>query len=198
MKKLIIFLDPAHGSDVAGKRSPDNSYFEWKWSREICDDLSTVLRALKYEVVITNPTDKEIGLLQRRTLVENHKTDKIKVLISPHSNASGDGRDWKSARGFEMWTKQGFDKADILAELIFRAAKEWFPTIKKRYATDSDYNRDKEGKLYITNSKKYYGVLLEWGFHDNKDDVKVLLSKQYNKALVDCIVDAIEAFEVVA
>lgn len=195
MRKTIIFLDPAHGSDVAGKRSPDNSYFEYKWSRTICNDLAIVLRALKFEVIITNTTDKEIGLAKRRSFVESYKTDKIKVLISPHSNGSGDGSEWRTARGFEIWTKKGHDKADILAHLVFKAAESWFPTVKKRYAEDADYKRDKEGELYMTNSNKYFGVLLEWGFHDNKEDVKILLNERYNKALVDCIVDAVEAFE---
>lgn len=194
MKKLIIILDPAHGEDVAGKRSPDGVHREYKWSRMICDQLDIVLSALGYEVQCTNHSTKEIGLDKRRKYAENFKTDKIKVLLSVHNNAAGDGSKWLNARGFEIWTRKGFDKADILAELIFQAAKEWFPEIKHRYANDSEYNRDKEGKLYMTNSQKYFGVLLEWGFQDNKEDVAILNNTKYNNAFVDSLVDAIEAF----
>ena len=66
-----------------------------------------------------------------------------------------------------------------MAELIFQAAKEWFPEIKHRYASDSDYNRDKEGNLYMTKSDKYLGLLLEWGFQDNKQDFEIF-TKQKN------------------
>ena len=194
MKKLIIILDPAHGSDVAGKRSPDGLHREYKWSREICADLKILFEALGYEVYYTNHLETEIGLSERRKRAEDIKTDKTKVLLSIHNNAAGDGSKWLNARGFEIWTRKGFDKADILAELIFQAAKEWFPEIKHRYASDSDYNRDKEGNLYMTNSDKYLGLLLEWGFQDNKQDFEILQNKKYNKALADCIVDAVEAF----
>jgi N-acetylmuramoyl-L-alanine amidase len=30
MKKLVIILDPAHGEEVAGKRSPDGLFREYK------------------------------------------------------------------------------------------------------------------------------------------------------------------------
>lgn len=39
MRKLIVILDPAHGSDVKGKRSPDGTHLEYLWSREICKKL---------------------------------------------------------------------------------------------------------------------------------------------------------------
>ena len=46
----------------------------------------------------------------------------------------------------------------------------------------------------MTNSNKYLGLLLEWGFQDNKQDFEFCKTKKYNKALADCIVDAVEAF----
>ena len=192
--KLIIFLDPAHGEDVAGKRSPDGKHLEYIWSREVCNDMKIILQALGYEVHLTNTTTKEIGLGRRVKFVEDFITDKCKVFISPHNNAAGMGDKWEKARGFEIWTSKGHTKADILAELMFQAAKEWFPTIKHRYAVDADFKRDKEGNLAVVKSKNYEGVLLEWGFQDNIEDVKLLQNKQYNKMFVDAMVDAIEAF----
>jgi len=192
--KLIIFLDPAHGEDVAGKRSPDGLYREFAWSRGICADLDLVLSALGYEVQFTNHSTKEIGLDNRRKYAENFKTDKHKLLLSIHSNAAGNGSVWTNATGVEIFTKQGIDKADVFGELFFHAAKNWFPNIKHRYATNELYGKDKESNLFMTNSNKYFGVLIEWLFHDNKEDVRKLQNSTYNKALVDCIVDAVEAF----
>ena len=195
MRKLIIFLDPAHGIDVAGKRSPDGLHREYKWSRDICDEMGVVLKALGFQVEYTNTSDVEIGLPKRRNFVENFKTDKTKVLISIHNNAAGDGSKWLNARGFEIWTKSGIDKADELADLMFKFVKKRIPLVRHRYATEALYGKDKEGKLYMTNSSKYFGVLLEWGFQDNLEDVEILKNTRMNKAFIDAIIDAVEEFD---
>ena len=33
-KNITIILDPAHGEDVPGKRSPDGVHREYRWSRD--------------------------------------------------------------------------------------------------------------------------------------------------------------------
>jgi len=35
MSKYLYILDPAHGANTPGKRSPDGKHREYKWSREI-------------------------------------------------------------------------------------------------------------------------------------------------------------------
>ena len=47
MKKINIILDPAHGKNVAGKRSPDESHFEYIWSRDRCKSLENKLKKKK-------------------------------------------------------------------------------------------------------------------------------------------------------
>jgi N-acetylmuramoyl-L-alanine amidase len=193
-KKIDIVLDPAHDDLTPGKRSPDGRHREYKWSRMICSELDIVLRALKYNVYFTTSTNDRLPLAGRRKFAENLKSDNPKLLLSIHNNAAGDGSDWKNARGVEIFTREGVDKADLFADILFDKAKEWFPTIKHRYASDELYKRDKENKLYMTNSPLYWGVLLEWLFQDNKDDLLILENTKFNKALVDCIVDAVEEF----
>ena len=78
MKKLIIILDPAHGSDVAGKRSPDGLHIEYKWSREICADLKVIFEALGYEVYYTNYLDNEIGLSERESVLRQLKLIRLR------------------------------------------------------------------------------------------------------------------------
>jgi len=196
-KKIVICLDAAHGVDVPGKRSPDGKHREYLWSRKIVSDIDVVAKALGYETYMTTTSEKEIGLVNRRNKAESLvvKPGQTKVLLSIHNNAAGSGEKWMPARGFEIWTRKGFDGADVLAELMFKSTESWFPKIKKRYASSGEYEKDKEGKLYMTNSSKYLGLLLEWGFQDNKEDVEILSDDRYNKALADCIMDAIEAFE---
>lgn len=191
---FIIFLDRAHGKDVPGKRSPDGKHIEWEWSERICKELAIVLRAVGFEVVETNPSDVEIGLSKRRSLIDGYKTSKTKIMLSMHNNAAGMGDKWMSARGLELWTRPGRDGADDLAQIIFDKAKIWFPDVRHRYGADRIGERDKEGNLAMVSSNKYLGVLVEWLFQDNKEDVAILLDEASNKRFIDMIVDAVEEF----
>ena len=191
---FIIFLDRAHGKDVPGKRSPDGKHIEWEWSERICKELAIVLRAVGFEVVETNPSDVEIGLSKRRSLIDRYKTSKTKIMLSMHNNAAGMGDKWMSARGLELWTRPGRDGADDLAQIIFDKAKIWFPDVRHRYGADRIGERDKEGNLAMVSSNKYLGVLVEWLFQDNKEDVAILLDEASNKRFIDMIVDAVEEF----
>ena len=192
--KIIIFLDRAHGKDVPGKRSPDGKHIEWEWSEMICKELAIVLRAMGFEVVEVNTSDIEIGLSKRRSFINEYKTTKTKVMLSMHNNAAGMGDKWMNARGLELWTMPGRDGADDLAQIIFDKAKIWFPDVKHRYGADRIGERDKEGNLAMVSSNKYLGVLVEWLFQDNKDDVAILTDKASNKKFVDMIADALEEF----
>lgn len=90
MKNLTIILDAAHGEEVAGKRSPDGKFREYKWSREIIALLTPKLLAQGFEVFESNPTTKEIGLTQRANAANAIDKPK-KIFISIHANAAGSG-----------------------------------------------------------------------------------------------------------
>lgn len=193
-KNIDIVLDPGHDDSTPGKRSPDGLHREYRWARMICCEIEMILKTLGYNVYLTTNSNDRASLSDRRRFADNLKTDNHKLLLSIHNNAAGDGSSWMNARGVEIFTKEGVDKADLFADILFNHIKEWFPNIKHRYASDELYKRDKESRLYMTNSSKYFGVLIEWLFQDNKEDYELLKNNKYNKALVDCIVDAVEEF----
>ena len=118
MKNICIVLDPAHGKEVPGKRSPDNSHREYSWSRERCRNLAIALRSLGYEVFFTNSTEYEIGLSKRQRNALSVKTDKQKFLLSLHNDAVGSGTSWNNARGWSVWTTKGVTKSDECASII--------------------------------------------------------------------------------
>lgn len=78
---ILIVLDPAHGSDVAGKRSPEankllkkNSsepvdsslvFFEYQFSREIISNLEPLLDSVSVYHIRSSNSLKEIGLNKR-------------------------------------------------------------------------------------------------------------------------------------
>ena len=47
---MKILLDNGHGENTAGKRSPDGLFREYKYAREIAEDIERELRAKGYDV----------------------------------------------------------------------------------------------------------------------------------------------------
>lgn len=189
MQKLTIILDAAHGEEVAGKRSPDGKFREYKWSRDIIADITPKLQALGYEVFQTNPTTKEIGLSARANVANLLKKPR-KVLISLHVNAAGSGTVWMNARGFSVYTTKGKTNSDVLAEILMRQLKANFPELKAR-ADMSDGDLDIEEDFTVIFKAKCPAILVEWNFQDNKDDVEILMNPEYNSRFVNTLIKAI-------
>lgn len=192
MKKLVIFLDPPHGSDVPGKRSPDGTHLEYKWGRMITSSLLSTLKSQGYMVVVTNPTDKEIGLSNRVKMVSSFAVEpgQTKLLLSIHNNAAGNGTTWEKARGVEIWTTKGQTNSDKIATSILNQLKKDFPELPFRTDT-SDGDVDKEENFTVLTGKGYSAVLLEWLFQDNAEDLKLLKCNSTNFKLINSLVVAI-------
>lgn len=191
-KNVIIILDPAHGADVKGKCSPDNRHREYRWSRDRVKSLAPVLINLGYEVYTTTDSENEPGLSKRKNFATQIRKGSRKLLLSLHNNASGSGERWMSARGVEVYTTPGVTDADVCADYILSQLKKDFPEIKMRYNKDAYLERDKESKFTVLMGADYMGVLVEWLFQDNKEDVEVLTNPEMNKRFENSIVDAIE------
>lgn len=188
MRNTKIILDPAHGEEVAGKRSPDGKFREYKWSRETLLFLTNALKAQGFEVISTNPTNTEIGLTNRA-----NKANSIpgkKIFISLHSNAAGNGVDWMAARGYSVYTTKGKTNSDTMAEIIMKQFMLDFPELKSR-PDKSDGDLDQEENFTVILKADCPAVLIEWLFQDNKEDVEILLNPEYNKKLVKSLVTAI-------
>lgn len=194
MKKLVIILDCAHGADVKGKCSPDGTHREYKWSRLICGKLRDKLESLGYRVEYTNKTENEIGLSQRKNIANNIKinSDQVKFLISLHNNAAGNGSNWTNATGFEIFTSKGQTLSDKFAQVIMSNLQKDFPEsngFKHRVdLTDGDLDKEENFTVLMGN---YYGILLEWLFQDNKEDVKLLNDEIINNKLIDSLIKSI-------
>lgn len=195
MGKAIIILGTAHGSNVAGKRSPDGILREFRYSREICSQLKAELEGEGYDVfvdisedVVPSPPSKE--LCQRVKIVNDicdaHKTDTV-IYVSIHCNALGADGQWHEARGWSIYTSLGKTKADDLATCIWHSANQIFPKDHKNAIRqdNSDGDPDYESNLYVLRYTKCPSVLTENFFQDNKKDVEYLLSDEGRKAVVE-------------
>ena len=177
-RRLLPIIDFAHGSDVAGKQSPDGRHKEYLWSRKVGKMLAERLKREGFEVAFTNTKDTEIGLSRRKEIANNLDAPRggTKFLLSLHNNAAGMGNEWCAARGFEIWTTKGQTRSDLFATVIFEQLQEDFPTTDGyKHRTDpSDGDPDKEANFTVLMGNNYWGVLLEWLFQDNPDDVALL------------------------
>jgi len=171
--RAIIF-DPAHGNNVAGKRSPDGELLEWKWSREIIYKTIPLLKASGISCYITNTEDYEIGLRERVRICNSIKENK-KLLISIHLNGAGDGTKWCNARGFEVWTTIGEKKCDFFARKFIEKYKEVFPDLKNRGAKEMNFT-------VLTCDCP--AVLLEIAFQDNKEDKEMVMNNEFKNKLI--------------
>lgn len=194
MRRVLVIIDFAHGADVAGKRSPDGKHLEYLWSRKVGNWLAESLRDKGFEVAFTNTSNNEIGLSKRKNIANELDTPRggVKILLSLHNNAAGDGTSWKTARGFEIYTAKGQTRSDLFADVVFRQLEKDFPYTdgyKARMDT-SDGDMDKESNFTVLMGNSYWAMLLEWLFQDNEADVKLLQDEMVNHKLVDSLTQA--------
>lgn len=194
-RRLLPIIDFAHGSDVAGKQSPDGRHKEYLWSRKVGKMLAERLKREGFEVAFTNTKDTEIGLSRRKEIANNLDAPRggTKFLLSLHNNAAGMGNEWCAARGFEIYTTKGQTRSDLFATVIFEQLQEDFPTTDGyKHRTDpSDGDPDKEANFTVLMGNNYWGVLLEWLFQDNLDDVALLEDDSVNRELVESLTKAL-------
>lgn len=189
MKSLVIILDPAHGKNVPGKSSPDGMHKEYFWSRYVCSKLQKMLKNNGYDVFITVSDDNEPGLKERVKRANKFPGTK-KILISIHNNAAGDGLTWRTASGVEIYTTTGKTKSDIVATEIMDCIQKNFSYLKIR-SDFIDGDIDKESNFTVLTGK-YYAVLLEWLFMDNREDLKIIQNTSETEKLCLSICQAID------
>ena len=133
-----------------------------------------------------------IRKVKRKNFATQIRRGERKLLLSLHNNAAGSNGEWMNARGVEVYTTPGMTNSDICADYILNQFKEDFPEIKMRYNKNAKFERDKEAKFTVLMGADYMGVLVEWLFQDNKEDVELLMDANINRKFETSIVNAIE------
>lgn len=180
---ITIIFGTAHQKSILGKGSPDGKFKEYKYSREVVQAASAILKNMGYQVFIDVEQD-DLNLPQNKELVtrcrivnELVKQYKNCIYVSIHVNAAASDGKWHEGTGWEVYTSVGKTKADELATCLYNAAK--FNLKDKKLRTDfSDGDADKEAHLYILKNTNCPAVLTENFFQDNKKDVEYLTSDE--------------------
>lgn len=198
---MKIILGTAHLKSTPGKCSPDGRLLEYKYSREIVDELKVKLESMGYEVYVDIPEDDIKGInssqeLVRRVKFVNDLCSKYNCLyVSIHVNAAGSDGKWHTATGWEAYTTVGKTNSDTLATFLYKRAEQNL-TGKKIRTDYSDGDPDKESNFYVIKNANCPAVLTENFFMDNKEDVEYLLSDlgrhQIIRTHLEGIIDYIE------
>ena len=190
---MLILIDPGHGIDTSGKRSPDGKFLEYLWNRQIADLLIDrfMVMGIDASLVVTETNDISLSTRVQRV---NKMCSKIGasniILLSIHSNAAGDGSKWMSAQGWSCYTSKGDTKSDVIAECLYDAFEAEFAE-KKIRKDMSDGDRDWEENFYVLKKSKCPAVLLENFFYDNRDECAWLLKDETKERIADAIVKGI-------
>ena len=62
MKMPIILIDNGHGKETPGKRSPDGSFREYRYAREIAAGIASVLTIEGYSAFLLVKEEEDVPL----------------------------------------------------------------------------------------------------------------------------------------
>lgn len=188
---MIILLDAGHGESTPGKRSPDGRLREYKYCREIANEVKNQLTSKGFQVELVVSDNTDIPLMERCRIV-NQYCDKYgktnTVLVSIHCNAAGSGADWMNAKGWSVFiSNNSSSKSKKLAECLFNAAQDENLALRKYSQTQVYWKQN----LAICRETYCPAVLTENLFQDNKEDVEFLLSEKGRESIVRLHVNGI-------
>ena len=193
----LISVDDGHGMETAGKRTPalkSDIKFNGKIRKK-----GTVIKenefnnhVMKYFVegckrcgiktLEVAKGDTDVPLATRVKLANNAKSD---LHISFHANAIGDTWQEKAYGLVVIKHYVCSSKTDKLATNVYNYLKsdvKWYKDGGTKYGVRKD--KDVSGfSLYILKYTKMPAILVEYGFMDNWEDVKVMCTDKFVK---DC------------
>lgn len=190
---MKILIDPGHGIDTPGKRSPDGLFREYLWNRQVADLIleGLVSAGVDASLIVTETNDVTLrNRVNRVNTVCNRLGASNVLLVSIHANAAGNGSAWMNARGWSCYTSKGKTKSDQVAECLYDAFEEDFQDRKIRKDM-SDGDRDWEENFYVLQKSKCPAVLLENFFYDNREECAWMLQEETKRRIASAAVKGI-------
>ena len=190
---MKILIDPGHGIDTPGKRSPDALFREYLWNRQVADLIleGLVSAGVDASLVVTETNDVSLrNRVNRVNTICNRLGASNVLLVSIHANAAGNGSAWMNAKGWSCYTSKGKTKSDQVAECLYDAFEEEFQDRKIRKDM-SDGDRDWEENFYVLEKSKCPAVLLENFFYDNREECAWMLQEETKRRIASAAVKGI-------
>lgn len=190
---MKILIDPGHGIDTPGKRSPDGLFREYLWNRQVADLIveGLVSEGVDASMVVTETNDVTLrNRVNRVNTICNRVGASNVLLVSVHANAAGNGSAWMNARGWSCYTSKGKTKSDQVAECLYDAFEAEFQDRKIRKDM-SDGDRDWEENFYVLQKSRCPAVLLENFYYDNREECAWMLQEETKKRIASAAVKGI-------
>ena len=190
---MKVLIDPGHGIDTPGKRSPDSLFREYLWNRQVADLIldGLISAGVDASLVVTETNDVTLrNRVNRVNTICNRLGASNVLLVSIHANAAGDGSAWMNARGWSCYTSKGKTGSDQVAECLYDAFEEEFQDRKIRKDM-SDGDRDWEENFYVLQKSKCAAVLLENFFYDNREECAWMLQEETKRRIASAVVKGI-------
>ena len=198
MSKLYL-IDAGHGGlspegkyVTAGKRSPKREdgtqFYEGVNNRVNSRLIVWALKEAGINAALLHDTWQDVPLSERVQEVNTIAQDKEVVLISIHSDAHGNGKEWTSASGFSTFTSKGKTKSDKLADIFHSHLQKNFKEVSKDRGI-------READFYILKRTSCPALLLELGFHTNKQELVLMETPTWRNKIVKSVVDACKQIE---
>ncbi len=188
---MVILIDPGHGENTAGKRSPDGRLLEWKYSREIAAEVVKRLKTMDYNAqqLVTEENDISLGTRCKRVNdICKHFGASNVLVVSVHCNAAGADGKWHDARGWQACVSLNASaKSKQLASYLFDAAQAQGLKMRSPKPGQKWWAQN----LAICRDTLCPAVLTENLFQDNLADVEYLLSDKGREAIVNLHVNGI-------
>ena len=193
---MKVLIDPGHGIDTPGKRSPDGQFLEYLWNRQVADLLMERLVAMGIDasLVVTETNDVTLrNRVNRVNTICNKVGASNVLLVSIHANAAGNGSSWQNAKGWSCYTSKGKTKSDQVAECLYEAFEAEFPDRKIRKDL-SDGDKDWEENFYVLEKSRCPAVLLENFFYDNREECAWMLQEETKRRIASAAAKGIAKY----
>lgn len=175
MRVKKVCLDAGHDASNLANASPDGTYFEHEFALDMAWRIKAVLEAAGVHVTETRPDGAAVSLAERCRIA--NAVDGLDLFVSLHSNAAA-SPGWSSARGWECYVYDCTGARYQAAKAILRRVEGVAAAIR----TTPIRAWDELAVLRRTNAP---AVLIEHGFHTNREDVGHLKSSTYRQRLAE-------------
>jgi N-acetylmuramoyl-L-alanine amidase len=137
---FTVILGTAHLITTPGKRSPDGTFREAVFSREMVSRIKEELEAdgfnvlVDYEPLLPNTEIKAVSAKEEQKRELAYRIDFVNSIckkkgsrkclyVSIHVNAAGSGKNWMSAGGWCCYTSVGQTRGDVFADFLYESAR---------------------------------------------------------------------------
>jgi len=188
----MLIIDNGHGASTPGKCSPDGRLKEWLYTRRLARAIAAKLEGMNIPCMLLVPGDWDEPLLSRCNRVNGIvRRYGDAVLLSLHTNAAGNGREWCKASGWSVFVAPGAGEGSRrMARALYDEACAR-SVLGNRATPQGGYW---EASYAILRKTVCPAVLTENMFHDNAADVGFLLSAGGFEIIVSLHVSGIARF----